>query len=428
MTFCAKYAIITTMNEQEKLISYLELADKFKAQKDYKSAIGCYENFIKIDPTKSVIYNLTADLYNKAYGDDSLEKQIELYENAYKLQPDNRLTLHGLAFSYEKIGNAQKAQEFYRELLHNKPTETDFYNYGAFLIHNGDFVNGHKFFAHRFLTNDQNLKYPADVSKKWDFKSDLAGKTLLIHNEQGFGDTIMYSRFVPFFKNIAKDVIFVVQKELFNLISQSAIFQGIKVATDDDDLKYDYNMALLDCPYVIKTNSQNLPYSDKYLDVSDNLVSSYAQKYLKTDKKYRIGLSCHGDMNANYNARNIDISKLINFEDYSDVQFYNLQKDDDIRSNSVTALGDTFKDFTYSACAVKNMDMVITTDNVILNLAGALGVKTVALFNKQTNYRWFKLNGEDVGWYKSVKPLQAKKQNDFTQLALDLSEYLKTTL
>lgn len=238
----------------------------------------------------------------------------------------------------------------------------------------------------------------------------------------------MYSRFVPFFKNIAKDVIFVVQKELFNLISQSAIFQGIKVATDDDDLKYDYNMALLDCPYVIKTNSQNLPYSDKYLDVSDNLVSSYAQKYLKTDKKYRIGLSCHGDMNANYNARNIDISKLINFEDYSDVQFYNLQKDDDIRSNSVTALGDTFKDFTYSACAVKNMDMVITTDNVILNLAGALGVKTVALFNKQTNYRWFKLNGEDVGWYKSVKPLQAKKQNDFTQLALDLSEYLKTTL
>ena len=159
MTFCAKYAIITTMNEQEKLISYLELADKFKAQKDYKSAIGCYENFIKIDPTKSVIYNLTADLYNKAYGDDSLEKQIELYENAYKLQPDNRLTLHGLAFSYEKIGNAQKAQEFYRELLHNKPTETDFYNYGAFLIHNGDFVNGHKFFAHRFLTNDQNLKY-----------------------------------------------------------------------------------------------------------------------------------------------------------------------------------------------------------------------------------------------------------------------------
>ena len=54
------------------------------------------------------------------------------------------------------------------------------------------------------------------------------------------------------------------------------------------------------------------------------------------------------------------------------------------------------------------MDLVITTDNVILNLAGALGVKTFGLFNRFTEYRWFNLKGDDVVWYKSVKPYQAE--------------------
>ena len=57
------------------------------------------------------------------------------------------------------------------------------------------------------------------------------------------------------------------------------------------------------------------------------------------------------------------------------------------------------------------MDLVISTDNVILNLAGALGVKTYGVFNKFTEYRWFDLSGEDVKWYKSVKPYQAKDMN-----------------
>ena len=57
------------------------------------------------------------------------------------------------------------------------------------------------------------------------------------------------------------------------------------------------------------------------------------------------------------------------------------------------------------------MDIIVSTDNVILNLAGALGVKTYGLFNKFPNYRWYKLNGEDVGWYNSVTPLQADETN-----------------
>ena len=87
-----------------------------------------------------------------------------------------------------------------------------------------------------------------------------------------------------------------------------------------------------------------------------------------------------------------------------------------VESDKVVALGDTFNEFTDTACAIKNMDIVISTDNVILNLAGALGVKTYGLFNKHANFRWYKLKGDDTGWYKSVKPLQVEENNCWSEV------------
>ena len=90
--------------------------------------------------------------------------------------------------------------------------------------------------------------------------------------------------------------------------------------------------------------------------------------------------------------------------------------------------GHTFSDFTDTACAVKNMDLIISTDNVILNLAGALGVKTIGLFNKQTNYRWFKTTGSNVGWYSSVYPLQNKMQDDWSESLMQLNNIVSKVL
>ena len=421
---------IYSKKEENKLLSYIELADFYKGIDDYKNAIDCYEKFLEVDKTKVSIYTITADLYSKLYGSEALECQIELYEQAYKLQSDNRLVLHGLAFSYEKLGRDTMAKIYYEKLIQNNPTENDLFNYGCFLIHCGDFVNGHKYFTHRFNIDDINLKYPSDESKKWDFQSDISDKTLLVHYEQGFGDTIMYCRFVPFLKKIAKKVIFVVQNELYDLISNSHLFEGVEIATEDDNVQYDVNMALLDVLYVLKFDTSAVDLlKTKYLDISKEKVESYKNKYFSEDKSLKIGLSCSGEENANYNDRNIEISKIYNLlKDIPNIKLYDLQKNSG-EYNGIIPLGNVFGDFTESACAVKNMDLIITTDNVILNLAGALGVKTIALFNKETNYRWYRTKEENVGWYESVKPLQNEIQNDwsevFSKLLNLVCEFLK---
>lgn len=397
--------------------------------KDYKKAIKYYEHYLKIDETKSVIYTILASLYAKAYGDLSLEDQVRYFEKAYKLKPNDRLVLHGLAFGYEKLKNLKMANKFYEKLIQNNPTETDFYNYGAFLISCGEFESGHNYFTHRFSTGDKNLEYPISYApeKRWNLKSDISDKVLLIHYEQGFGDTFMYCRFVPMMKNLAKQVIFVVQDSLYDLIKNSKIISdGVMVVSEcqSENLEYDLHMALLDTPFVLKILAQNLPLCEKYLEVEDDKVKMYADKYLNKSNRIKVGICLHGNKNANYKGRDLELSKMQELFNLKDVEFYLLTEDKETEIQNLIPLGETFETFTDTACAVKNMDVVLSTDNVILNLAGSLGVKTLGLFTKYPNFRWFKLSGNDVGWYKSVRPVQIEDFDCNSALVSNLINYI----
>lgn len=443
-TFYDIAEILTSLNQQQTACEFLKLYETHETNKplklltlgnfynlqlkDYKSAIKYYEQYLKIDETKSVIYTILGSLYAKEYGELSLKDQIYYFEKAYKLKPQNRLILHSLAFNYEKLGDKYIADKFYRELLENNPTPTDYYNYGAFLISCGEFQKGHKYLTYRFQTDSKDLQYPLsnDIEHKWDFKSDISDKTLLVHYEQGFGDTFMYCRFLPELKKLAKKVIFIAQKEVFDLINSSqTISNGIEIIPEGTDVNYDVHMALLDTPFALNTTSAKLPLCDKYLEVSSKQVQEYSQKYIKKSNNLKVGISYHGNKNANYSGRDIDFSRFKKLFALKNIDFYSFSQDEDSESD-IISLGHTFQNFTDTACALKNMDIIISTDNVILNLAGAMGIKTFGLFNKHTNFRWFKLE-KDTGWYNSVTPLQVEDNNCwapiFSELINILSEY-----
>jgi tetratricopeptide (TPR) repeat protein len=380
--------------------------------KDYKSAISYYERYLKIDETKAVIYTILASLYAKEYGDISINEQISYFQKAYKLKPNDRLILHSLAFNYEKLGDKGKANKFYLELLKNKPTPTDYYNYGGFLINCGDLLNGHKYLTYRFSIDDVNLQYPIKNPKgeKWDFITDISDKTLLVHYEQGFGDTFMYCRFLSQLKKFAKKIIFVAQKELCDLLKSSPeISNGITLTTEENQ-EYDFHIALLDCPCALQTTIDTIPLKDGYLDVPSNFVEDFNKKNIKKSNNLKVGISIHGNQDVNYFGRDIDISKLEKLLCLKGIDFYYLNKES-IQNINIIPLSDVLNNFTDTAAAIKNMDLIISTDNVILNLAGALGVRTVGLFNKETNFRWFKLDKDNVGWYNSVSAIQAE-END----------------
>ena len=83
------------------------------------------------------------------------------------------------------------------------------------------------------------------------------------------------------------------------------------------------------------------------------------------------------------------------------------------KNNNITILKKDLSNFAQTAAAIENMDIIVSTDNVILNLAGAMGKRTLGLFNWSYEYRWYDLTGEDVGWYTSVKPFINPSINDW---------------
>ena len=83
-------------------------------------------------------------------------------------------------------------------------------------------------------------------------------------------------------------------------------------------------------------------------------------------------------------------------------------------------LSDNWKDFENTAITVESLDLIVSSDNGILNLAGALGKKTFRIFNSFTDYRWFDVKDDKPFGYKSVKYFQNKKYYDWTQTLEDV--------
>ena len=188
------------------------------------------------------------------------------------------------------------------------------------------------------------------------------------------------------------------------------------------------HIPLMDLPYPLGVDSCFIPYDTKYLQETQQID-------LGVDK-FKIGIAYSGDLSANYNGRDVELKEFYNLAKLDGVQLYSLQVGESSEQLknlpadvNIVDLGKTFNTFMDTANAIASLDMVISSDNVILNLAGALGIKTIGLFNKYPNYRWFDLTGEDVVWYKSVKPLQCSVENQWSDLFVMVeNEIKKTTL
>jgi hypothetical protein len=300
--------------------------------------------------------------------------------------------------------------------------------------------------------------YPVMLTDKtrWNGQDDISDSTVIIHYEQGFGDSIMFSRYVEDIAKMAKKTIFVVQKNIIPLFKASGFDKYCTILPHEADLdpnikmkgcskkgemyaigcgmgmiEHEYHIPMMDTPYLLKETSSNIRKTEGYLKVSEEKVEKYRKKHINKNNKIKIGVAYHGTDDAALSYRDIPANKFLPLIKMENVEVYGFQADKYASELSrytkkyhVKNLGKTFKNFETTACAIECMDVIISTDNVVMNLAGALGKKAYALFNVYPEFRWFKTEGEDVGWYKSVKPFRAKTFNDWENVIKDVKAQL----
>ena len=377
---------------------------------DYENASKYMNKFVIHGSTPQITaedYNLLGFYYERLYTLTSrnlydLNRAIDNFLLAANRKPNDKNYMKNVTITATKANQFRIAGRYWKKLLKlGGLTNDDKFDYAAYCLKTGDFEGWGKYFDSRFDKETNPTVIPKIDKPRWDGSQDLSDKTLLICYEQGFGDTILMAGYLPRLTKIAKKVIYIVQDSLLTLISNS--FKDIDVISatqfrNDTTIKYDYYISSMSIPITLKLNRDNISVGEGYLKPTETFGDM-----LFNNDKIKIGLSLSGNKGGD-TTRDIPIEAILPLTKLDNIQLYLLNKDIEIDNPKIINLGKLFKNFNETAGAIANCDIVISADNVLMNLAGAIGVKTFGLFNYHNQFRYFDLTGDNIVWYTSVKP------------------------
>lgn len=394
--------------------NYKMIADCYNKMDERESAIAFYEKYDEYCPGNPYVYNDLGAIYTVMNKYGNLEKQKKYFEKAIEILPDFKDAIKNLAITYRYSGENEAAMKYFARLLELEPTNDEYFNYACQKIKLGDFEEGWKYFEHRFDRETLPVIYPEINKPRWNGEN-IEDKILLVQSEQGFGDSIQFLRYLPQIK--AKKIIFRVQDSLIDLLKNSEIkIEFVKKSTPLEKINFDYHVPLMSLPYLLNARIDNIPLSEGYIKANQEKIESYKKKFFDNDY-LKIAIAWHGAALGN-EARDIPLSSFYPLTQLKKVKVYSFQKDSEKELGKnlpadveIIDLGKTFQDFSDTAAAMANVDLFITSDNVVFNLAGAMGKKTFLLLNRDSEWRWF-LDEKTTPWYDSVRIFKKTKDNE----------------
>jgi hypothetical protein len=249
----------------------------------------------------------------------------------------------------------------------------------------------------------------------WD-GADLKGKTILIHQEQGFGDMIQFARYVPMVKAKGATVIIEAQPELARLFS---VLEGVdKVVNKGSPLpKFDVYAPIISLARIFATTPETVPADIPYLSAPD---AHAVQLPASLGKQMKIGISWAGrPTHQNDTFRSVAFRHFVELLGVPGVTVYGLQKGPaaaEVSDNGCEALvlnlGGRLHDFADTAAVVAQLDLVISVDTVLVHLAGALGKPVWTLLPFFADWRWM-TSGDTSPWYPTMRLFRQDQPGDW---------------
>jgi hypothetical protein len=262
----------------------------------------------------------------------------------------------------------------------------------------------------------------------WLGKESLEGKTILLHAEQGFGDTIQFARFAPLLAARGARVILEVQPPLARLLSQMQGAAAV-LARDAPSPRYDFHCPLLSLPLACATTPETVPAEIPYIAPAEADVASW--RACLPRRRPLVGLVWSGErLHDNDLNRSMLLATLAPLLDLPDIGFVSLQhevREADaafLRSRSdVMQIGAKFTDFADTAAALYALDAVISVDTAVAHLAGAMGVPVFLLLPFAADFRWLRERA-DSPWYPSLRLFRQPQFGDWDSVVKLLRQEL----
>ena len=408
---------IKTDEDVENILNESITEEQQKAYVLYK--IEREKEILEVSPYNTIIMHNIAKLSTSKYVKDYTQAR-DYVEQALEIKPEKDYFITLYEVLKKQYGETEELDNVIEEILDKYDDDNCYMMQAIRLMNKGDFKNGLKYYKYR-KNASFNLYKP-----KYDGTQDISDSTLLIIWEQGLGDNIMCSRYITEIQKRAKKVILVCREELFNLFK--ANFSGIEMYSVSQntkeeaeriikELEFDYYIAIMDLLSVFDFDGTNYINTDKYLNADVTKIEEFKNKYLNK-ATYNIGVAYRG-VASHLEHRNMEISDLEPLTQIKGVTLYSLQYKEPgyvFANSKIKNVGLYFEDVTDTAAAIENMDLIVTTDNLVAHLAGALGKKTFTLLHNEAEWRWPKKDGANSGWYDSMNVyINQTEDNNWTE-------------
>jgi tetratricopeptide (TPR) repeat protein len=427
----AAYQRVIALNPED-VAAHTGMGDALKSLGRLDAAAKAYRSALGIDGSLSELHN-TLGLCLHECG--QTDEAVVCFQRAVKCDPNRTDGHENLGAALLAEGHIEDALGCFEQALGIDPAYVDArFNRGLARLLSGDWERGWADYESRRQLGRINVRdFPQPT---WD-GSPLNGRSILLHAEQGLGDTLQFVRYVSLVRQQASQpggrVLLLAPRPLLSLLKMTDGFDCI--ASDVDSLPpFDVHAPLMSLPGILHTTLDSVPAAVPYLAANTELITVWRER-LPSVRRFRVGINWQGDPNNPLDrARSISLMQFAPLADVAGVSLISLQKGTGAEQLAETAsqfdvvhLGDdvdeTVGAFMDTAAIMQSLDLVITSDTSIAHLAGGLGVPVWVALAFVPEWRWL-LQRDDSPWYPTMRLFRQPQPNDWPGLFADMQTAL----
>ncbi len=436
--------------------AYYNLGNVLADQRKFEEAISCFGKAITLRPDFGVAWNNQGN----AFSDLGLTQQaVACHRRAIALRPDDPETFNNLCNSLSAVGEIEEAIIHCRRALELRPDYAAAHsnlgkaistlgqydeaiaeqriaislkpdmaqghlNLSLLLMLTGNWAEGWREFEWRWKMKDFPEAARKIAQPRWD-GSDLAGRRILIHTEQGVGDALHFIRYIPLVKARGGEVLLEVQPQLIRLL-EGENSQGATVLTRNGfdaapAAEFDVHLPLMSLPLVLDKlepiSAPDLP-KPPYLRAPASLKQRW-HDLVGEQRKLKVGLVWAGSAtHKNDRNRSLPLAKLAPLTDER-IQFYSLQLGTPAEQAANPPAGmnlidltKNITDFADTAALIDELDLLVSVDTAPVHLSGAMGKPVWMLLPFSPDFRW-QLKGEDCSWYPTLRMFRQTRPGEW---------------
>jgi Flp pilus assembly protein TadD len=396
----------------------------YSAMQEPEAAMIAYRKAIAIEPGYAqAFHNLGKALALV----DRFDEAIGAFGKAVELRPDFSAAMGDLSNALKHEGRLDEALDTARRAVEMNPESAAAHcRFGLMLLRTGELERGWAEYEWRYR-----------ISIPWSFPQprwegdDLRGRTLLLHADQGLGDSVQFVRYAPMIAARGGRVLLRCQRQLARLFNA---FPGVEQTFSEDDPLPDFDLQcpLISLPVAFGTRLETIRSTGPYLRANPSLVRAWNAKIDAEDRRLKVGLVWAGHpSHSNDEHRSTTLASFAPLAQCGEIAFYSLQVGQAAVELNIPPAGmhiidltGEINDFADTAALIENLDLVIAVDTSTAHVAAALGKPVWMVLPFVAEWRWL-IGRPDTPWYPTMGLFRQPKLDDWEGAIGQLIEPLR---